>query len=193
MAKGGTRITIGWIGLVFSIIGVIGTSSGSDTGEFGAMCCGVFICAGVMSSGYNAKKLAGRTVIIQQHIQPVPVMMQQPVQAVHHHHHAPMVQGPTHTPNVTRGPIAQPPTEETPAVLAEKARNLETARDWEGAAQAYQEAGMYSEAGRVRQQYLEDDEDKVVVNIDRVGDTVLHDSVMMGEANSPTNDEHQEQ
>jgi hypothetical protein len=67
---------------------------------------------------------------------------------------------------------------------AKKARNLELARDWDGAAQAYQKAGLYAEAGRVREAYLEKDEDKVVVNIDRVGDNVLHDSVMYNDDNN---------
>jgi hypothetical protein len=61
------------------------------------------------------------------------------------------------------------------------ARNLEMARDWEGAALAYQKAGLYGEAGRVRQAHLED-EDKMVLNIDRIGDTVLHDSVLIGDS-----------
>ena len=66
------------------------------------------------------------------------------------------------------------------------ARNLEMARDWKGAALAYQKAGLYAEAGRVRQEHLEDD-DKMVLNIDRIGDTVLHDSVMMGDSQNKEN------
>ncbi|MCH2359188.1 MAG: hypothetical protein MK235_06735, partial [Candidatus Poseidoniales archaeon] len=76
---------------------------------------------------------------------------------------------------------AQPPSREQLPQWAIDARNLEMARDWKGAALAYQKAGLYAEAGRVRQEHLED-EDKMVLNIDRIGDTVLHDSVMMGDS-----------
>ncbi len=75
----------------------------------------------------------------------------------------------------------QPPSREQLTQWAMDARNLEMARDWEGAALAYQKAGLYGEAGRVRQAHLED-EDKMVLNIDRIGDTVLHDSVMIGDS-----------
>lgn len=65
------------------------------------------------------------------------------------------------------------------AQLATKARNLESARDFQAAALAYQDAGMYSDAGRIREQYLEK-QGSQIVNIERIGDTVLNDSVMMG-------------
>ena len=60
-----------------------------------------------------------------------------------------------------------------------KARNLELARNWEEAANAYEKAGMFAEAGRVRKEHLEDKQP--IVKIGKVGDTILHDSVMISE------------
>jgi hypothetical protein len=98
---------------------------------------------------------------------------------VHHNYAAPQTQ-PAPRP---AAPVVSR-THRTPAKStgdwAMDARNLEMARDWAGAAEAYQKAGLYAEAGRVRAAHLEKD-DSTVVNIERVGDTVLHDSVMMGE------------
>ena len=60
-----------------------------------------------------------------------------------------------------------------------KAKNFELARNWEKAADAYEKAGMFAEAGRVRKEHLEDKQP--IVNIGKVGDTILHDSVMISE------------
>ena len=103
------------------------------------------------------------------YVQPAPVVVQQPIYIP--------------TPAPAPAPVPVPPRTPSeqhlnPIQWGEKARNLELARDWEGAAKAFQKAGLYAEAGRVREQRLEKDEDKVVVNIDRIGDNVLHDSVM---------------
>ena len=63
----------------------------------------------------------------------------------------------------------------------EKARNLEIARDWEKAAEAYQKAGLYSEAGRIRKDHLEKDDSQVKIHVDRIGHNI-QDSVYMEES-----------
>ena len=67
--------------------------------------------------------------------------------------------------------------------LAAEANNLELARDFEKAAELYQKAGLFAEAGRIRQTYLEND--KPVVQIGQIGDSVVKDSVIMGQRNQP--------
>ena len=71
----------------------------------------------------------------------------------------------------------------------QEAQNLELARDWEGAAEAYQKAGMYAEAGRVRQMHLENNDPQVKIDIAQLGDKI-QDSVVMKDGQSQ-NDEHQ--
>ena len=44
---------------------------------------------------------------------------------------------------------------------------------------AYENAGLYAEAGRIRKEHLENTQP--VVQIGKVGDTILHDSVMISE------------
>ena len=68
-----------------------------------------------------------------------------------------------------------------------KARNLELARDWEGAAQAYQKAGLYHEAGRIRQQHMEKNEPQVKIDIAQLGDNI-QDSVVMKEGQGQNED-----
>ena len=63
--------------------------------------------------------------------------------------------------------------------MASQARNLELARDFEKAADMYQKAGMFAEAGRIRKTYLEND--KPVVQIGQIGDSVVKDSVIIGD------------
>ncbi len=67
--------------------------------------------------------------------------------------------------------------------LAAEANNLELARDFEKAAELYRKAGLFAEAGRIRQTYLEND--KPVVQIGQIGDSVVKDSVIMGQQNQP--------
>ena len=67
--------------------------------------------------------------------------------------------------------------------LAAEANNLELARDFEKAAELYQKAGLFAEAGRIRQTYLEND--KPVVQIGQIGDSVVKDSVILGQQNQP--------
>ena len=67
--------------------------------------------------------------------------------------------------------------------MAAEANNLELARDFAKAAELYQKAGLFAEAGRIRQTYLEND--KPVVQIGQIGDSVVKDSVIMGKQNQP--------
>ena len=67
----------------------------------------------------------------------------------------------------------------TKEMWGNEAKNLELARNWEGAAKAYEKAGSYTEAGRIRQEYLE--QKQPIVQIGQVKNTVLNDSVMITE------------
>ena len=127
--------------------------------------CYGFFCCFSMIFGISAlsTKNDERVIIIQQPAQYVPVQQQ------------PVVQ--------TR---PQPPQQKTPSAPAKtmemwvkEAQNLELARNWEGAAEAYEKAGLYAEAGRIRKEHLENTQP--VVQIGKVGDTILHDSVMISE------------
>jgi hypothetical protein len=178
--KGSDLETTGWTLIILSLtvffIGVV-----SNVAEFGggSCCCGL-IGLVIAQTGYTKKKkeekLEWKNLA---YVQPAPVVVQQPIYIP-----TPVPVPPTPAPL----PVPDPPRKAPEQHLnltqwGEKARNLELARDWEGAALAYQKAGLYAEAGRVREAYLEKgkDEDKVVVNIDRIGDNVLHDSVMYNE------------
>ena len=179
MAFGENRIAIGWIGVFVSALGLIFLI---DTGEWAGCCFWLVISILITSSGYDAKKKAAalkQVVYVQQ--------PQVPVQQIIHHNYqqAPVVQ-PRPAPVPVSQPIRGPSPLEKKAMDAEswvkKARNLELARDWDGAAQAYQRAGLYHEAGRIRQQYLEKDESGVNIQI-QGGDTI-HDSVIMRDDDS---------
>jgi hypothetical protein len=174
--KGSDYEAIGWTIIILSlIVFLIGIMDGVD--EFGGSgcCCGL-IGLFIAQTGYNKKKEEERMRIQTVYVQPNPIVVQQPIYV------------PTPAPAPAPAPIPPKPTKTAPTMEQKKqwaidARNLEMARDWEGAAQAFQKAGLYAEAGRVREAHLEKDkdEDKVVVNIDRIGDNVLHDSVMYNE------------
>jgi hypothetical protein len=87
--------------------------------------------------------------------------------------------------------MQQPPQQQQPVQgnqqnLSQQAKNLEMARDFKGAADMYQKAGLFAEAGRVRQNHLEKD-DKPVVQIGQVGNSVVKDSVVMGTTNQLNN------
>ena len=169
MAFGENRIAIGWIGTVLSAVGLVILMS-SGGGESWAGCCfWLVVSILITSSGYEAKKKAAN-------LQKVVYIQQPPVQQVVHHTYQ---QAPVAQPQPTPVPRAQ--THNAPAKSqaewAMDARNLEMARDWEKAAQAYQKAGLYAEAGRIRQQYMEKDDSGVNIQI-QGGDTI-HDSVIM--------------
>lgn len=174
MAFGGNRIAIGWTGTGLSVLGLLILISSGD-GEAWAGCCfWLVVSILITSSGYEAKKKAAN-------LQKVVYIQQPPVQQVVHHTYqqAPVAQSqPT--------PVPKARTHNAPAKSqaewAMDARNLEMARDWERAAQAYQKAGLYAEAGRIRQQYMEKDESGVNIQI-QGGDTI-HDSVIMRDDDS---------
>jgi hypothetical protein len=142
----------------------------------GACCCVIgFISLLIVQSGKDAKKRAQTQVLFVQ--QPTP-------QVIHHHTTHSYVpqpapsQVPVSVPKATKpAPPSTPPANSTQG-WATEARNLELARDWEGAAKAYQKAGMYEEAGRVREMHLEKKEPQVKIDIAQLGDNI-QDSVVM--------------
>lgn len=107
----------------------------------------------------------------------VVVIQQQP-------QYIPVVQTSTQPP-ISRAPPQIPTPPATPiknkAMWMQEAQNLELARNWDDAARAYEKAGMYAEAGRIRKEYLEDKQP--LVKIGKLGDTILNDSVMISEDN----------
>lgn len=134
----------------------------------GLMCCCSLIFA---ISALSTKNDTQRIVVVQQQPQYVPVV--QPVIQ-------PVVQQVIQQPR----PIPKQPNmfAKTKEMWVAEAKNLELARNWEAAADAYQKAGMYTEAGRIRQEHLE--QSQPVVQIGHVGNTVLNDSVMIAD-NTP--------
>ena len=123
----------------------------------GLMCCGSLI---FVISALSTKNDTSRVVVVQQQPQYVPVVQQ-------------VIQQPN--------PIPKQPNmfAKTQQMWIQEARNLELARNWEEAAKAYEKAGMYAEAGRIRKEHLEDKQP--IVKIGKVGDTILHDSVMISD------------
>ena len=167
-----------------------GVCESTDAGA-GACCCVFgFLSLLVVESGRSAKKKA------QTQVYYIPQVRQPAPQVIHHHT--------THTyaPQPAQAPIQQV-VKPNPASIqqavtsgqsgnknwAAEGRNLELARDWEGAAKAYQKAGMYEEAGRVRASHLESKEPQVKIDIAQLGDKI-QDSVVMKDGQSQ-NDEHQ--
>jgi hypothetical protein len=130
----------------------------------GAMCCFSLIFA---ISALSTKNDTRRVVVVQQQPQYIPVVQQ-------------VIQQPSlpTRPNPPAAPI------KNKTMWIAEARNLELARNWEGAADAYQKAGMYEEAGRIRQEHLE--QNQPVVQIGHVGNTVLNDSVIIAESTPKT-------
>ena len=153
-------VALGVIALVLFFIGG-NRSNGADMIACGwGTCCFSLVFAISALSTKNDE----RVIIIQQPAQYVPVQQQPVIQQ-------------------TR---PQPPQQKTPSAPAKtmemwvkEAQNLELARNWEGAAEAYEKAGLYAEAGRIRKEHLENTQP--VVQIGKVGDTILHDSVMISE------------
>ena len=136
----------------------------NDFGPSGV--CGALMCCGSLIFAFSAlstKNDTQRVVVVQQQPQYVPVVqqvIQQPVQQT-----------------TTNSQNANTQTEINAWI--NKAKNLELARNWEEAAKAYEKAGMFAEAGRIRQEHLE--QAQPVVQIGQVGNTVLNDSVMISD------------
>ena len=165
MARGENRSALGWLGAITSIIFLLMFAGMGEMGAVPSCCFWLVVSILLISSGSEAKKKAMRQQVIY--------IPQAPVQQVVHHtyHQAPVVQQ----------PVSRPMPLESKAKEAanwlKKAQNLELARDWEGAAQSYQKAGLYHEAGRIRQAYMEKS-DSQVFNIKQIGDNI-QDSVVM--------------
>lgn len=120
----------------------------------GAFCCGSIIFAILALS---TKVERSQVVLIQQKTQFTPIPSQ-----------------------ITRGVPEKPDMfAKTKEMWGNEAKNLELARNWEGAAKAYEKAGSYAEAGRIRQEHLE--QKQPIVQIGQVKNTVLNDSVMITE------------
>jgi len=133
----------------------------SDSGV--ADICGTMTCCFSLIfaiSALSTKNDTQRVVVVQQQPQYVPVVQQ-------------VIQPPKTTP---RQPDMLAKTKQMWMV---EAKNLELARNWEAAADAYQKAGMYEQAGKIRQEHLE--QKQPVVQIGHVGNTVLNDSVMISD------------
>ena len=145
-------------------------------------CCGMLLMLLLIYSGDSKyKKQQARYKVQLARVQQQQVLNSQPVQQqiIHHHHHAPQAQQQQ----------VQRPTQLTPEFKLNYAMNLEKARNFEKAAEAYFELGMFEESARIRQTYLEKDTG-TTVNIGKVGDTHINDSVVMNEptaAIQPTN------
>jgi len=159
---------------------------------------GLFCCSGIIMLivASLASKSATKTVVVQQGFVPQGQMVQGRTQVIQTG--AVVKTGFTGTMPTqkarasvqTQKPIQQPKAQQGAAPsmdeinkLAAKANNLELARDFEKAAELYQKAGLFAEAGRIRQTYLEND--KPVVQIGQIGDSVVKDSVIMGQQNQP--------
>jgi hypothetical protein len=143
----------------------------------GMTSCCFSLLAGIIAFSHGSGK---PTVILQQMPQmytPQPVV-QQVIQQV--------IQQPVQQRPQGQMPLQQPPQRQTPPPqstvnIAQQAKDLEMARDFVGAAEMYQKAGLFAEAGRVRQSHLEKDETPMV-QIGQVGNSVVKDSVVMDNA-----------
>ena len=170
MARGENRTAFGWLGAITSVIFLFMFAGMGEMDAAPSCCFWLVVSIILIASGSEAKKKAMRQQVI--YIPQVPVQ-----QVVHHtYHQAPVVQ------QQRPAPVAKTTTHTAPAKSqaewAMDARNLEMARDWDRAAQAYQKAGLYAEAGRIRQAHMEKEDSQVKINIDRVGDNI-QDSVVM--------------
>jgi hypothetical protein len=156
-------------GIVVLVISVIFMGVGILVPPIACVGCIMLIIGIIMISSTGG---GSRAVIIQQQPAMVPMIPAViPRQVVQHYPVAPQP-----APVQQRKP-APIPVQTNVAVLAENAKNLEKARDFDAAANMYQKAGMFDDAGRVRQAHLEKEE--AMVQIGQVGNKVLNDSVMV--------------
>ena len=175
-----------------------------DASDLTAGCGGGFCCLGLimMVVALSTGNAANKTIIVQQGYVPQTTMVQPQQQVIRTgavvnprmtgrmpletNRPKPVNQQPTvHS---TRANQTKPnnqtsaPSMDEIDKLAKEAKNLELARDFTKAAEMYQKAGLFAEAGRIRQTYLEND--KPIVQIGQIGDSVVKDSVIMGEQKS---------
>ena len=142
---------------------LLGISINRNT-DGGFVMCGWGMCCFSLIFAISAlsTKNDDRVIVIQQQPQYIPVAQQPVTQQVR-----PPQQKGSGSPTKTKG------------MWVQEAQNLELARNWKGAAEAYEKAGLYAEAGRIRKEHLENIQP--VVKIGKVGDTILHDSVIISE------------
>ena len=159
----------------------------STDAEVGSCCCVFgFLSLLIVESGKGAKRRTQNQVLFVQQSTP---------QVIHHHTTHSYVPQPAPSPVPVSVPqVAKPVPPTAPPTSATnqwetEARNLELARDWDGAAKAYQKAGMYEEAGRVREMHLEKKEPQVKIDIAQLGDNI-QDSVVMKDGQAQ-NEEYQ--
>ncbi|HIG03399.1 MAG TPA: zinc ribbon domain-containing protein [Candidatus Poseidoniales archaeon] len=175
------------IGTFFLLIGIIAQNDAA-----GAGCCLILI--GLLITAFTPKKPAQmiiRNVQPQYVVQPQVVYQQQQYPAPTTNRQ-PVVQEKAAVAlsqikdNISKSLGKNNTKSPSPEELSRRAKELELARDWQGAAEMYQEAGMYEVAGRIRKKYLE--KGGTVVNIAKVGDTHVHDSVVLNgeKEESPT-------
>ena len=161
------------LGAIAIILFIIGTNRQGANEGAQWICGGWGICCFSLVFAFSAlsTKNDDRVIVIQQPPR-----------------YNPVVQPPVIQQTVIQQAAPQPRPPATPikntAMWAQEARNLELARNWEGAAEAYEKAGMYGEAGKIRQDHLENSQP--MVQIGHVGDTVLNDSVMISDGSSKT-------
>ena len=169
------------------------TSSDFVAGIGGLFCCSGIIMLIVASL---ASKPATKAVVVQQGFVPQAQVVQGRTQVIQSGAVVKTGFSGTMPTQKSRAPIPTQQTNQQPKPqqggaptmdeinkLAAEANNLELARDFEKAAELYQKAGLFAEAGRIRQTYLEND--KPVVQIGQIGDSVVKDSVIMGQQNQP--------
>ena len=171
MLKTGSNVIILQISMIKMGYAAIGVGS----------CCFSIIFGMIALSVGSSKK---KTVIVQQ----MPYVNQPVIQQVIQQPIQQRPQGQMPVQQQVQQQVQQnvPQSQDNKAIWAQKAQNLELARDFEGAAEMYQKAGLYAEAGRVRQSHLEKD-DKPMVQIGQVGNSVVKDSVVMGTTNQSNN------
>ena len=139
----------------------------SPSAKFVSAGCCCFVGMGflaIVDSGKKARNAAQNQVIY---------IPQQPVQQVVHQTYiqqqAPVQQQPV--------PAAPASPVKSQAQWAMEARNFEVALNWDKAAESYEKAGLFEEAGRVRQIQMEKGGSGVNIHV-KSGDT-YHDSVVM--------------
>ena len=174
-------------------------SSDAVVGVGGIFCCsGLIMMVVALSTGNAAKK----TIIVQQGFVPQTTAVQPQQQVIRTgavinpsmtgrmpldaNRNKPVNQQSNTQPTKTNQPKPNnqsgAPSMDEIDRLSKEAKNLELARDFTKAAELYQRAGLFAEAGRIRQTYLEND--KPMVQIGQIGDSVVKDSVIMGEQKS---------
>ena len=143
----------------------------------GMMSCCFSLIAGIIALSHGRSKPIVTLQQVPQMYAPQPVVQQVIQQVIQQ----PVQQRPQGQIPLQQSPQRPAPPAQSTANLAQQAKDLEMARDFGGAAEMYQKAGLFAEAGRVRQSHLEKDETPMV-QIGQVGNSVVKDSVIMDNA-----------